>query len=96
MSIIRRARTTRTVIKCPECNRKFYSGVYGRESAADGCDCGNIDIGIAEALPDSEYEFFVMTYYLRTPPEIYDEPLPPKEEVTQPEHRIGFHQDEEK
>ena len=96
MSIFRGPRTTRTVIKCPECDCKFYSDTYGRENGADGCDCGNIDIGIAETLPYSAYEFLVAAYYSRTPPEIYDEPLPPKEEVIQPERRIGFYQDEEK
>jgi len=95
MSSFRRDSTTRAVIKCSECNCKFYSDEYGRENAADGCDCGNIDIGIMETLPDSAYKFLVATYYSRTPPEIYDEPLPPKEEVKQPERRIGFHQDEE-
>ena len=88
--MFRRDRTTRTVIICPECERKFYSDTYGRESAADACHCGNIDISIMETLPDSEYEFLVATYYSRTPPEIYDEPLPPKEKVIQPERRIGF------
>ena len=90
--------TTRTVIKCTECERKFYSDEYNRENSVDGCHCGNIDIALIETLEDSAYEFLVGTWYKTVPPEIYDEPLPPKPkpEIIDMPRRMGFHSGTEK
>ena len=98
MPFFQRKVTTRAVIKCPECKRKFYSDLYNRENVADSCHCGNIDIGIIETLEDSRYEYLMGTWYKRTPPEIYDEPLPPEPEPDTVEmpRRMGFHQVDEK
>jgi hypothetical protein len=98
MPLFQKKKTTRSVIKCPECERTFYSDEYNRENVADSCHCGNIDIGIIETLEDSAYEHLMGTWYKRTPPEIYDEPLPPapEPEVIEIPRKVGFHQNNEK
>ena len=92
MPLFQKEVKTRSVIKCPECERKFYSDQYCRENAADGCHCGNLEISLIETLEDSEYEYLLGTWYLRTPPEIYDEPLPPKPKLKElpTERKLGF------
>jgi len=96
MPLFQKKKTTRSVIKCPECERTFYSDEYNRENAVDGCHCGNIDIALIETLEDSEFEFLIGTWYKTVPPEIYDEPLPPEPEVIEIPRRMGFHQLDEK
>ena len=65
---------------------------------ADSCHCGNLHIGIIETLPDSAYDHLIGTWYERVPPEIYDEPLPPKPEpeVVEIPRRMGFYPESEK
>ena len=96
MPFFQRKVTTRAVIKCPECEREFYSDLYNRENVADSCHCGNLHIGIIETLSDSAYEHLMGTWYERTPPEIYDEPLPPEPEVVEMPRRMGFYPESEK
>ena len=98
MPFFQRDSTTRTVIKCTECERTFYSDEYNRENVADSCHCGNLHIGIIETLPDSAYDHLIGTWYERVPPEIYDEPLPPKPEpeVIEIPRRMGFYPESEK
>jgi len=65
---------TRTIIKCEECEKTFYSDEINLNNAADSCTCKNLKIGIIKPK-DSVFLFYVTVTWSISRPKFYDEYL---------------------